>query len=201
MNNHNFQSIDKASSFLKHQLEMAITQQIESHNRAILILPGGNSIKLFYPCLINLNILWNRVTIGLSDERCVPLKHEMSNERQLRQYMLNFIPKCNYCPLNKEFLLKIRTTPPITVLSMGNDGHVASLFPEESKYWKNAGIGIYKTKYQNPIRVSLTEDALLTSSKIYLLATGKEKNKFLNKEKSLPSSLNSIYNKATWIKC
>ena len=126
----------------------------------------------------------------------------MSNEKQLKKYFLDIIANYNYCSLNEDFLSKIQATPPVTVLSMGEDGHVASLFPQEEQYWRNAGIGLYKTRNQKIDRISLTTKALLLSSKIYLLVVGNEKNSLLDNGNSLTSShLSSIYKNTTWIRC
>ena len=185
MKNCRFQSVHEAGLFLKQQVEQDLRHQIKLQDHAVLILPGGNSIKLFFPYLISLDVPWNKITIGLSDERYVPLNHEMSNEKQLRECFLNLLPDYNYCFLNQQLINKIQEFPPITVLSMGEDGHVASLFPEEYEEWKDGEVGIYKTTRQVINRNSLSEKAILLSSKIYILIVGHEKNSFFEKEGQL----------------
>ena len=201
MENYKFKTVQEAGVFLKQQIENDLIHQIKNYDYAVLIVPGGNSIKLFFPYLASINLPWEKITIGLSDERCVPIDHEMSNERQLHQHFLNLVPNYNYCPLNEDLLSKILGCSPVAVLSMGTDGHLASLFPEEAKDWKNIGAGFFKTKKQQPNRISLTEEALLLFSKIYLLIVGEEKNKFVDKEKLSLFSLSSVYKTAVWIRC
>ena len=190
MKEHRFLSAQEAGTFLRQQLEGDLKGQIALRDHAVLILPGGNSIKLFFPYLISLDVPWDKITIGLSDERCVPLDHEMSNEKQLKECFLDFLSKYNYCSLNQELIEKIQKFPPITVLSMGADGHVASLFPEEHEDWKHVGVGIYETKKQSPKRVSLSEKTILLSSNVYMLVVGNEKNYFFDSDKlkSLPAN-------------
>lgn len=172
---HEFDVLYEAGKFLQINIEQDLKKRISQDGYAILILPGGNSIKLFFPYLLNMNLSWEKIIIGLSDERCVPKDHDLSNEKQLKQCFLNFIPNPNYCELNKKFIKKIQKSSPITVLSMGNDGHVASLFPEEFIDWNNKGIGLYNTKKQKPNRISLTERTVLLSDKIYVLVLGRKK--------------------------
>ncbi len=193
MKNCQFQSLKQAGFFLKQQIEQDLQRQIKLHDHAVLILPGGNSIKLFFPYLTSLDVPWNKITIGLSDERCVPLDHKMSNEKQLRECFLDLLPDYNYCPLNQQLITKIQEFPPVTVLSMGEDGHLASLFPEEYEEWKDMIIGVYKTKNKSPDRVSLSEIALMCSQVIYILAVGKDKNHFLDEITKSSFCLNSIY--------
>jgi len=201
MKEQKFLSVQEAGVFLKQQLENDLKEQIKLFDHAVFILPGGNSIKLFFPYLISLDVPWNKITIGLSDERCVPLDHEMSNERQLKQCLLDLLPYYNYCSLNQELITKIQEFPPITVLSMGEDGHVASLFPEEYDNWKNKEIGIYKITKQNPNRESLSEKTILLSSNIYMLVVGHENNCFFNENYLISLPMNTIFEKSICIRC
>ncbi len=201
MKNCQFQTVQQAGFFLKQQIEQDLQHQIKLHDRAVLILPGGNSIKLFFPYLIPLDVPWDKITIGLSDERCVPLDHEMSNERQLRENFLDLLPNYNYCSLGQQLIAKIQEFPPVTILSMGEDGHVASLFPEEYEEWKDIGVGIYKTKTKNPNRESLSEIALIRSQVMYILVVGKNKNHFLDTITKHSFCLNFIYKSSYLIRC
>ncbi|EKD45869.1 MAG: hypothetical protein ACD_69C00103G0005 [uncultured bacterium] len=202
MNAQKFNSVTEAALYLSRVVREDLLKQISIYGKAVLVMPGGQSIKPFFPYFIKLGVDWSKIIIGLSDERCVPLDDAMSNEKQLRQLFLDFIPNYNYNPLREEFLLKIRETPPITILSMGIDGHVASLFPEEAGDWKNTGgIGIFRTKKQDPNRVSLTEEVLLLSSKMYLLVVGKEKKQFIDEKLLFSFPLYSVFNAAILIKC
>ncbi len=201
MKEQKFLLIQEAGTFLKQQLENNLKEQIKLLDHAVLILPGGNSIKLFFPYLISLDVPWDKITIGLSDERCVQLDHEMSNEKQLRECFLDLLPNYNYCSLNQELITKIQEFPPVTVLSMGEDGHVASLFPEEYEGWRDKGIGIYKTTKQHTNRESLSEVALLLSHKIYILFVGEEKNRFLQNVINPSDCLINLYKKSSILRC
>ncbi len=200
MKEHLFESLEEAGLFLKESIQNDLQRQINIYDQAVLILPGGNNIRSFFPYLIDLDVDWKRVAIGLSDERCVSLEDSMSNERQLRECFLSHLPKYNYHPLNQDFVHKIQEIAPITLLSMGIDGHVASLFSEESSEWGAMGVSLYKTKKQNPNRVGLSKEALLLSDKIYILARGPERLERLNEIKEASFYLGDVYEKAVMIK-
>lgn len=176
-----FNSVASAGVFLRQELERELLEKINTHRLGIFMLPGGNSIKDFYPYLCQLNIPWKSVLVTLSDERCVPITSALSNERQLREEFLKYAPEAHFASITKKLIEKIKKNPPITILSMGTDGHIASLFPNEAQEWKNMGEGIFETKKQPIRRVTFTEKTLLLSKKIYVLIIGHEKEEFLRK--------------------
>lgn len=196
-----FASLVEAGLFLKNKVEQNLNEQVRITGGAVFILPGGNSIKHFFPYLVSLNVPWDCIIVGLSDERLVHSDDEMSNEKNLRKNLLNFIPNHHYCSLNDEMVTKIQEFPPVTILSMGVDGHVASLFPEEADEWKQCISGIYKTKFQEIRRISLSEQSLLKSSSIYLLVIGEEKNEFFDLKKDFLSFLYHIYHSVIVVRC
>lgn len=171
-----FDSLNDAQLFLKSSIEKNLQEQVEKFGEGLLILPGGNSIKSFYKSLADMKVDWNRIWITLSDERLVPLNSDMSNEKQLKDLFLSRLDFYNYLPIIElDLKKKLEKYPPITVLSMGKDGHIASLFPDEVEYWDSCEDIIYYTKFQTPNRVSLTKRTISLSSKIFILILGERK--------------------------
>lgn len=171
-----FDSLNDAQLFLKSSIEKNLQEQVEKFGEGLLILPGGNSIKSFYKSLADMKVDWNRIWITLSDERLVPLNSDMSNEKQLKDLFLSRLDFYNYLPIIElDLKKKLEKYPPITVLSMGKDGHIASLFPDEVEYWDSCEEIIYYTKFQTPNRVSLTKRTISLSSKIFILILGERK--------------------------
>lgn len=201
MNVTDFNDCNEAAIYLANELQQKLYLQVEQDGAATLILPGGNSIKIFFPYLAKINIDWSKIIIGLSDERCVPLDHDLSNEKQLKALFLSKLKNYNYLPMGDDLILSIKKHPPITVLSMGIDGHVASLFPDEQLGWSGKPIGFINTRQQITNRLTLTEASLLYSSKIYILVIGKEKASFFNKLDINLFPLGNIYQKSEIIMC
>ncbi len=56
-----------------------------------VLLPGGNSPKVFYNELSNYNIDWNKISLIATDERVVPLTSNSSNTGMIRQELVDRI--------------------------------------------------------------------------------------------------------------
>lgn len=193
-------SLDNACQFLKVQVEQALHERIREDGHTIFILPGGRSIQPFFSFFISMNVPWDKVTVSLCDERCVPTDHEQSNERQLKEMFLNHLGHFHFMPLCDEFIAMIQQYNPITVLGLGEDGHVASLFPNEHDSWKDLNMCLFETVKQNLTRISLSEKALLLSSKIFLLVVGLEKIMMYEKNNPSQYCLSNIYKASSVLK-
>jgi 6-phosphogluconolactonase len=201
MNELFFNFLMDAQKFLKNSVEKALNDQIQKYGQAVLILPGGNSIKSFYDVLGQMKVDWSHIWISLCDERIVSADSELRNEKQLREHFLFKLPCDHFLALDHILIEKIQKFPPITVLSMGEDGHVASLFPEEAIYWnEEKPSSFYETKKQTPNRISLSKSILLLSEKIYIVVKDQKRlEKFEELQKS-SFCLSDIYKKSVIVK-
>lgn len=144
-----FPSLSEAISFVCSTVQLSLQRDIKEKGQASLILTGGQTVRPFLEALKTLDIPWEKVWVMLSDERWVPVTDEMSNERQLRELFLNHLKslpryvslKTNHAsPVEAILHLESRITDiprPLScgLLSIGDDGHIASLFPSEALKW------------------------------------------------------------------
>ena len=56
-----------------------------------VLLPGGNSPKVFFNKLINYDINWDNISLLASDERIVPLNSNNSNTGMIQRELLDRI--------------------------------------------------------------------------------------------------------------
>lgn len=178
---------------------------ISKKNNINILVSGGTSLFGVLKILSKTNSQYN---FFLSDERNV---NQYSSESNLNNYRLLKYPNMNFLGFlsSKNFkksikdydntLLNIKFD--LAVLGVGTDGHVASIFPNESYIISETENSFYcKSKLHEYNRFSLKLDYILQSKKIILYFNGPKKidaykhffnldfyplNEFLKKNKKL----------------
>jgi 6-phosphogluconolactonase len=188
----------KTSKELENQLATQIAAKldlaIKKNGKAHLLVSGGTSpIGMFH--LLSLKQLdWKNVTIGLVDERFVPNSSEASNERLVKEnLMINEAQQAQFIPMvhaleNELENLAIANASykqfhqaiDVCVLGMGEDGHTASLFPNDKASQNNLlsdNISLLSTLSPNEPkhRISCSKTMLLSSDFIYIMLLGESK--------------------------
>jgi 6-phosphogluconolactonase len=158
-----------------------------------LVATGGGTPGAVYDRLSAMDLQWGGVTVTLSDERFVgPLAAE-SNARLVRERLLTgqaaaaaFLPlkgdgaTPEADALAVEPALRALTPWSAVLLGMGEDGHVASLFPRDPELASRtdpAGgrlcVGVEMAGLEPLVpRISLTLAALTRSPLVVILVTG-----------------------------
>jgi 6-phosphogluconolactonase len=201
MNNihlHQFDSDEILATNLANRIAVDLQDAIAQKNKATLILSGGNTPKKLFAALSQIDMAWEKVIIGLCDERWVPNDHLDSNEKMIKENLMqNFASKAEFIGMfleaksaqNSELecskALRVGLYPfDVLVLGMGDDAHTASLFPnneklEEAYAREELCISIVPTTAPHT-RMSLTLKAILSANKIYLHLQGASKLKVYN---------------------
>lgn len=123
-------------------IAFGLERQLEARGEARLLLSGGNTPAPVYRVLARAPLDWSRISIGLVDERWLPEGDPGSNARLVRETLLEEgADRARFEPmlmpphsLEESVLAANRNARAgaVAVLGMGEDGHVASLFPNTS---------------------------------------------------------------------
>ena len=172
---------------------------IAARGAARLAVSGGTTPAPFLRALASQDIDWQRVHVTLTDERWVPAGHARANATLVADCLLrDRAANCHWHPLyvpglglaagvarlNAE-LVDFGWPLDVAVLGIGDDGHVASLFPG-ARPWESAATDQPLIAAVSPTgeeRVSLTLGTLRASVHRYLLFNGASK---LSLVESLP---------------
>lgn len=195
-----FSSNIELAKNLANDISSILQKSIDEKDRATLLLSGGNTPKLFLQELSKIEIDWEKVTVGLVDERWIDESLEDSNAYLLEKNLLiNFAKKAKFVGLYiKDINLKEAQKEcsniyekefesiDVLVLGMGNDAHTASLFPNNERL-KEAfdlttesfciNINPTTTPYS---RMSLTLKSILSAKNIILHIEGVNKLEVYN---------------------
>ncbi len=192
---HSFKSQESLIEVLSKRIVDQLKETIDENGKASLIVSGGNTPKPLFKKLSESSLAWEKVSVGLCDERWIPTSDENSNEHLVKTYLLKgYASKATFVGMYNEELdvqsaekwctqtMKESLLPfDVLILGMGNDAHTASLFPENVKLEKafdleNEDLCIAIEPTTAPyMRMSLTRSAILSASHIYLHFEGEEK--------------------------
>lgn len=132
---------------LDQQLCNEIAAQLRStlaqRDRASLVVSGGSTPIGLFEALSQQQLDWSRVIVTLADERWVGCYSADSNERLVRQHLLqNQAAVARFIGLKtaavnpeagaeqcQQLLSELPGTLDVVILGMGEDGHTASFFP------------------------------------------------------------------------
>jgi len=190
----NTEQFVKAGTLLMKQ---HIDAPIKDHGLAGVGLPGGQTPRPVYEALSKEKIDWNKVHIFLTDERCVPPTDKGSNTALVRETLLlnTDIPEGNVvfpdtdlplgdCITTYENDLKklfLKGLPDLILFGIGEDGHIASLFPpvREEKGLELVIHTVTET-LQVRDRISLTLPVLTKAKTKLFMLTGEKKTAVWN---------------------
>ena len=205
---HYFTSRDEASVAAAEHIAAALAAQLNEQDDAAMIVTGGSSPARCYSELANTELEWSHVHVLLSDERWVPASDDNSNEKLVRDtFLIEKAADADLMPIYtadsnaeercgelNELLPAMPLPFACTLLGMGADGHIASLFPDAENL--AVGLDVNSTDWCIPVataasphpRVSLTMKTLLNSAQIVLLIFGESKRDVYEQAKSTPDA-------------
>jgi 6-phosphogluconolactonase len=160
--------------------------------QVVLALPGGRSAADVFDELAKAELPWAKIHVFMADERFVPLDHPDSNFRLVAEHLAAPLAKDNVLPHENvhpfvvhsvdaqsavaaysETLARLGGKHDIALLSVGADGHIASLFPRTSVL-DNAPMHalVANAPKPPPQRMTISRELLLRTHTAVLLCIG-----------------------------
>ncbi|MER3484038.1 MAG: 6-phosphogluconolactonase [Meiothermus sp.] len=167
-------------------LAALLTERLSAGGRAVL--SGGNTPLQAYALWGKSDILWNRVQLIASDERCLPPDDAERNDNAIpaaigpRRYTYHRFPAelgPERASEAMESVVADLVPFDLVVLGLGEDGHTASLFPGRELEQDTLVIPVHDSPKAPPERISLTAKALSQTQLIVYLVTGEGKREAL----------------------
>ncbi|EQA61232.1 6-phosphogluconolactonase [Leptospira alexanderi] len=190
-----FNELDFLSHCLDRIKEISETK-IQSNNCFHIVLTGGETAKLLYSELKFMKTDWSKWFFYFGDERCVPKDHTDSNWLMAERVLFKFIPVnerqifripghlgAERGALEYSKSIKSISSFDLVLLGLGEDGHIASLFPEMDLSKEEDAIAIYDSPKPPIERVSLSLKKINSSEFVFIIAKGKKKREIIERIK------------------
>lgn len=174
----------------------ALADAIAARGQAFWAVSGGRTPQHYLPILARRPIDWTRVVVTLTDERWVDGNHADSNEGLVRRALLatgasgaRFMRLKTAHSTPAQALAECEATIAalpwpldLVLLGMGEDGHIASLFPDDLGWGRAAGRCYPVAAMRDRLaRMSLSPAALCDARQIFLAISGAVKERMLRK--------------------
>ncbi len=175
-------------------LYKSIQVVLKKKEHASVGIPGGRSVGDILKCFKDFALPWKRIQMFMLDERLVPLDHPDSNYKLVKQHMGDTVPADMihpfiYDPNASELSVKAYNEElqryggclDVVMVSSGEDGHIASLFPNHHSVVepRNGFFLMYDSPKPPPGRMSASLDLIRQADSGIILFLGSEKKNAL----------------------
>lgn len=167
-------------------LVMRINDILAERDSCHIALPGGSTPAACLRRLATQDLPWTQIHWYLGDERCLPLGDPNRNDNLIHQCLWDLapIPEDHCHPIRaelgalaaasdySELMMQVGHLD-IALLGMGEDGHTASLFPDNPALaLVDAAVPVFNAPKPPPERVSLSIPTLQAATLRVALITG-----------------------------
>jgi len=184
-----------AADFLAEHIKASIEHKGVCH----VVLPGGNTPIDCLAYLAEKKLSWEQINWYLGDERCYPSGHSARNDVMLDKNLWSHISTSNIHRIPAEFgaeqaakiyreIVNSIEFFDIVFLGMGEDGHTASLFPNnEALLDTRSVVPVYNSPKEPAERVSLSIRTIKKAKCRMVLTGGTAKSDVIRRVKKAES--------------
>ena len=169
-----------------------ISQQINESEKISIGLSGGNTPQLFYELFAKKFQKYDNISLWTVDERHIKTSENISNQNMINsifndskldviEYVYDKDPHVSAENYTNKVIEKIDKFD-IAVLGVGDDGHIASLFPDSKALDSNKkGFVENEVNILTKWRITSTYKLLTDVDYLYLFVTGENKKEIIQK--------------------
>ena len=194
-----YDSAEEMAEAVAGDVGFIVESALDARSAALIALPGGKTPLPILARLAETKLKWKQVTVIPTDDRLVPVDHELSNARALAKAFLPLgarvlpiaTPLDDYRAAGNAADARLQDLPwppDLVWLGMGADGHTASIFAgpglkdalDAPKARRAVGVLPDPLPPEAPVpRVTLTRAAILSARTLLITITGGEKRALL----------------------
>lgn len=188
-----FNSQDEINQATLTRILQAADEAIAKYGSFLIVLAGGSTPKSVYQLLAKEKADWANWHVYHNDDRCLPVDHIERNSKMAREAWLNHvaIPAHQIHDIPAELgniegakayaqTLKGVRTFDLVLLGLGEDGHTASLFPNQLVDNSADAVPVFNSPKPPADRVTISQARLNDTNGVLFLVTGAGKQDAVN---------------------
>lgn len=190
---HSFASQDEINQAILKRILQAADEAIAKYGNFLIVLAGGSTPKSVYQLLAKEQADWANWHVFHNDDRCLPVDHSERNSKMAREAWLNHvaIPQAQIHDIPAELgnvegakayaktLAGVRSFD-LVILGLGEDGHTASLFPNQAVDNSADAVPVFNSPKPPADRVTISQNRLNNTHEVLFLVTGAGKQDAVN---------------------
>lgn len=191
---HRFNTQDEINQATLQRILQAANEAIAKYGSFLIVLAGGSTPKNVYQLLAKEQADWANWHVFHNDDRCLPVDHAERNSKMAREAWLNHvaIPQTQIHDIPAELgnvegakayaktLAGVRSFD-LVILGLGEDGHTASLFPDQAVDNSADAVPVFNSPKPPADRVTISQNRLNNTHEVLFLVTGAGKQEAVDR--------------------
>ena len=190
---HDFKTQDAINHATLNRILAAADEAIAARGHFSIVLAGGGTPKSVYALLKDAKANWAHWHVYHNDDRCLPVDDSERNSLMARTTWLNHveIPASQIHDIPAELgniegakaysnILAGAPEFDLVLLGLGEDGHTASLFPNQPVDNSADAVPVFNAPKPPADRITLSQQRLSNTREVIFLVTGAGKQEAVN---------------------
>lgn len=182
---HNFETQDAINQTTVNRILAAAKDAIAARGAFSIVLAGGSTPKSVYALLKDAQADWSKWHVYHNDDRCLPVDDVERNSLMARTTWLNHVSipadQIHDIPAElgniegaKAYAKTLAGVPAfdLVLLGLGEDGHTASLFPNQAVDNSADVVPVFDAPKPPADRITMSQQRLSNTREVIFLVTG-----------------------------